>query len=203
MTTSVRPTTLFPRGQRRKKRKSQQKNTEAHPWILQEEMYRDENIWEWKAQAQFNFLTVNCGISPVQEQSGCLHMCIQLSLFKRRTMNRFVGVFSLSLHSSSSSTQSEETVSPQQLYVDFYPSHTTTFPLHQTDMATTVFVLFCDNSTQVKTKISQQIQVKKEVCVVRAHFHLSNLPGYNSTFWHKTSWFHCAGWSTEDLHLPV
>lgn len=29
-------------------------------------------------------------------------------------------------------------------------------------MATTVFVLFCDNSRQVKTKISQPIQVKKK-----------------------------------------
>lgn len=68
-------------------------NTEAHSWIFQEEMYKDENIWKWKAQAQFNCLTVNCGISPVQEQPGRLHMCMQLSLHKRKTMNRFVGVF--------------------------------------------------------------------------------------------------------------
>lgn len=24
-------------------------NTEAHSWIFQEEMYKDENIWKWKA----------------------------------------------------------------------------------------------------------------------------------------------------------
>lgn len=72
-------------------------NTEAHSWIFQEEMYKDENIWKWKAQAQFNCLTVNCGISPVQEQPGRLHMCMQLSLHKRKTMNRFVGVFFPSL----------------------------------------------------------------------------------------------------------
>lgn len=54
-------------------------NTEAHSWIFQEEMYKDENIWKWKTQAQFNFLTVNCGISPVQKQPGFLQMCTQLS----------------------------------------------------------------------------------------------------------------------------
>lgn len=60
-----------------------------------------------------------------------------------------------------SSTQSEETMPLQPSYVDFYAPHITTFPFHQTDMATTVFVLFYDNCRQVETKISQQIQVKK------------------------------------------
>lgn len=41
-------------------------NTEAHSWIFQEEMCKDENIWNWKAQAQLHFPTINCGISPVQ-----------------------------------------------------------------------------------------------------------------------------------------
>lgn len=37
-------------------------------------------------------------------------------------------------------------------------------------MATTVFVLFCDNSRQVKTKISQQIQVKKKSVLLEPIF---------------------------------
>lgn len=170
MTTSIQPTTLFPRRQRRKKRKGQQKILK-HILKYFKKCAKMTTSESGKLKHNLNFLTVNCGTSPVQEHPGCLHVWIQLSLIKSRTVNRFVGIFypSLFILPAVQHSQKRPCLCSSNMLTSTLPTLQPFYYTKQT-WQQQVFVLFNDSSRQVKTKISQQIQVKKQSVLLEPIF---------------------------------
>lgn len=113
MTTSIRPTTLFPRRQRRKKRKNQQKILKHILEYFEKKCTKMRTSQSGKLK--HNLISLLLTVELVQSRSNLgICTCMQTKLTQEENSEQVCGFFFLSLHSPSSSTQLEETTSLQK-----------------------------------------------------------------------------------------